>query len=180
MSARLSVSCHKGGNPLRFVSPPSHEDILSLETSFGKVDGFQMRSNHYLVWKLDTSEHSEGRNGHSIVLPQRFRRRARRNIVSLFGYVVKASSPFRTAVLKRKFTDLEGKPRHVFSTGPISGPFVEERDCILYNSYNVGAIAVEGGTLVIVRGVDIEASFPITSLDAISIGDHALSVHYGI
>jgi co-chaperonin GroES (HSP10) len=98
------------------------------------------------------------------------------------GLVVSASEPWQPKHKKRRYIGLDTKSgsyqyQYDFVSGPFFAGDISVGDGIIYNSYNVGKVKLIDcdEELVIVRSIDIEAVFPMESVDTVQVGDHAMT-----
>jgi hypothetical protein len=141
-----------------------------------KVKDIKLVNDHYLVYKIKAENKSSGKGGTKILMPDIFVEKSIRNLSIIKGLVVKASDPFRSRIVRKRLVGFDvvtgnWTPKAIVKVGTVQQPVVAQGDGILYNSYCVGKVAVEGyeEPLVIVRGIDIEASFPMEVSDSISL-----------
>lgn len=162
--------------PVQKSAPPLDlEFFLKLESSTGfKIRNMLLREGHYLVWKIPMADNP------FISLPDQYRAKAVRNIVSIKGFVVKASMPWRPKVAKRYWEwdkDQEmDMPKYKTVTQPcLKEPEVQAGECILYNSYNIARIEVGlEEPLVVIRECDIIAAWDPKDDHRVSLGDHTM------
>ena len=192
------------------TSDPDPADIplevdyfLKLETELNcTVEDLQMKSNHYLVWKIPMEAMSEGAFGRQIYLPDIHRRRKIGNLVTILGFVIRKTAPYypkfakrdverenqemRIAAAEAEVAEKRGekpqqytpRPHFKVKVGEVRVPGnIEPGDAVVYNSYNIGQIQVSGlrEPLCIVRGIDIEAVFPPANAARVELGDFAMT-----
>lgn len=153
------------------------DHFLDLETDTNiKIRDIKMRGGHFLVYKIPMPEND------FIALPDVYKARAIRNVVAIKGLVLRHSAPFRPKRAKQYWEwDTSGDyPREVPKYKVVDLPETESPvkagDVILYNSYNIAKVEVSGllEPLVIIREVDILASWELEYDDRVQLGDHAL------
>jgi hypothetical protein len=158
-------------------APPLElEYFLDLQTSRGdRVRDMQFREGHYLVYKIPMEDNP------FIALPESFKVKAVRNIVSIRGFVILASSPWRPKKAKRYWEwdrDQEmDMPKYKTITVPmLKEPEAKPGECVLYNSYNIARIEVGlDEPLVVIRECDMVASWKPSYDKQVSLGEHTMS-----
>lgn len=170
--------------------PLDLQEFLSRDTEYGcKVKDLQPKNGTYLIWKIPMSEESSGKQGAKIYLAPQFRRRQVRNLVSILGFVVSVSEPFRMLHSRKKWVSLpeaeaakDGlpgtiRPRYTVRHGVVTNPQVKAGDCVVYSSYNLGRVNVIGldEPLVVVREIDVLARFPVEKIEDYELADFALT-----
>jgi co-chaperonin GroES (HSP10) len=158
------------------------KDILDLKTVSGyPVRKLRMRGGHNLLMKLRIP----GSTDKGLLLPDRFTRRSIENVVSTKGLVVIASEPFRPKLLKTKYKWNNALSCPTPHSETRDAQFMVESsvqagDHVLYTSYNIGKVEVVGldEPLVIVREIDIIASFAADYDSHVELGDHTMNTTY--
>lgn len=154
--------------------------FLRLKTASGlPLNKLKMRGGHYLVFKCPMAENPY------LQLPDSFKSRAIKNIVAIKGFVVIASQPWHPVVAKRywewdKTSGME-MPRYKTVTMDVAKDAeVKAGQCILYNSYNIGKVKVNGliEELVIIREIDMMASWSPKVNDTIDLPDRSYTHNF--
>lgn len=152
-------------------------DFADLQTEFGvPVRNLRLKGGHYLVYKVPMADNP------FFVLPDVYKSRAVKNIVAIKGFVLRSSEPFHPKKAKRYWEwDMKQDPpvempKYKTVTLPETEASVQPGDCVLYNSYNIAKVAVEGHTepLVIIRDVDLLATWRPEVDSRVALSDHAI------
>jgi hypothetical protein len=158
-------------------------ELLDRITEFRcRVRDLKLLNNNYLVQKIRINSIHTIANGINLLLPDIFTKKSVGNLVQIRALVIKASMPFVSKHVGKRYLGLDAKScsyqyMYPIRNGTVQQPVVNEGDCIIYNGYNVGKVEVEGldDPLVIVRGIDIEATFPSDCTDRVTLGDLAMA-----
>jgi hypothetical protein len=151
--------------------------FLNLETSRGDlVRNIRLREGHYLVYKIPMADNP------FIALPDQYKAKAVKNIVSIKGFVIVASEPWRRKTAKQywvwdKDQEME-MPKYKTITSPTAVPSeVVAGKCVLYNSYNIAKIVVPAldDELVIIRECDMMAIWDPKEDKSVTLGNHTMS-----
>jgi len=153
--------------------------FLDLETDGGvKVRDYRLQNGHFLVYKIPMGDFTKGVV--PIKLPDQFKKRAVKNVVAIKGFVLRSSEPYCPVRAKTYWVwdEKAGQemPRHKLKTLPRTDAEVQPGDCILYNSYNIAQIKAQGllEPLVIIREIDMLATWSPGDDDSVDLADHAL------
>lgn len=160
-------------------------ELLERTTSLGcKLKDIRLQNGHCLVLKVRSATTSKG----GIELPDTFTKKSVGNLKALKGVILSASQPYRRHSKYRKveFSHAYGEsiwrshPRKcggmsVFASAECP-PAVTDGDAVVYNSYNVGKIQVDGceEDVCIVRECDILCRFPAEKIDDVNLSDFAV------
>jgi len=164
------------------------EELQALETEYGRpISSFHMRNGHYLVLKVEIETMTDGTHGEPIALAGTTKRKSVGNLHAVRGLVLRATSRFVVKRARKKYRwkwKWAGKMQPRLNREGYWVPYnVVEKDAevqvgegVVYNSYNVGKISVEGlrDPLVIVREMDIVASFDREYMANVDLTDLAL------
>jgi len=149
--------------------------FLSMTTTTGfPVRNIRMQGGHFLVYKIPMGDSP------NLLLPDMYKKKAIKNIVSIKGFVIRATEPFCPKKAKQYWVWDKDQEMEVPKYRTISLPRreseVEAGVCILYSSYNVGKVTVQDmyEPLVIIREVDILASWAPEEDSKITLGDHTM------
>lgn len=157
--------------------------LHELETAHGPVGSYTMLGGHHLVLKIEQESRSsaEGDDRAPIVLTGRTRRASIGNLSTILGLVLRSSRPYVSKHahkrLVKEYDPAEGMTRPKVKWDIRNGSRVDsdvrEGDVIVYNSYNVGQVAVAGliQPLVIVRELDVMAVLPREELSQVELVD---------
>jgi len=156
--------------------PLDVEFFLNLTSSTGySIRTMRLREGHYLVYKIPMADSP------FIALPGSYKAKAVRNIVSIKGFIIKASAPWRPKVAKRYWKwdrDQEmDMPAYKTVTMPcLKEPEGKPGECLLYNSYNIARIEVGlDEPLVVIRECDMMATWDPKDDASVTLGDHTMS-----
>jgi hypothetical protein len=154
-----------------------------LMTEWGPLSQIRMQNGNHLVMKVVAPPMTSGSNGVAIALTQQTRKTSVGNLSMIRGLVVKGSESYRRRRSKKYFIDEYDPIDNIFkpklkwrvTRGNDRFPAgIQTGDAIIYNSYNLGRLRVDGlvSPLVIVREMDILATFPRELMDQITVGDN--------
>lgn len=157
--------------------PLDLEHWLSMTSTTGyKLRDMRLREGHFLVYKIPMAESDH------IALPGSFTAKAVQNIVSIKGFVVGASEPWRRKTAKQywewdKKQEMELPKYKTITADVATESEIKPGVCILYGSYNVAKVKLRETytELVIVRECDIMAWWKPEYDDRVSLGDHTMS-----
>lgn len=152
--------------------------FLDLKTASGiPVGKLRLLNGNHLVWKIPMPE-KIGKCG--LRMPDQYRARAVGNLCAIKGFIVRASEPWTRKKVKRTWVwdEKAGQemPRYKAVDAAHGPSDVKAGDCVLYNSYNMGQIEVVGlpTYLVVVREIDMEASWTPDRDTQVELGDWAM------
>jgi hypothetical protein len=153
--------------------------FMDLEADGGvKVRDYRLQNGHYLVFKIPMADLTSGVV--PLVLPDIYKKRAVKNVVAIKGFVLRSSEPY-CPVRAKTYWEWDEKagqqmPKHKLKTFPQTEAEVRPGDCVLYSSYNIAHIAVNGllDPLVIIREIDMLTVWDPKDDDSIQLSDHAL------
>ncbi len=154
-------------------------NLIQGDGTLRKVSQVRPQSSHHLVFKLPMDALSRGSGGTKIALPDSYTRRAVANAYAIFGWVIAASEPYNYLV-KENVSVLTAQGRQE-QTRIVSEACVESEvragDGIMYTSYNRGKVRTVPGheQLVLVREVDVLATFDMQDFASLELGDIALT-----
>ena len=154
--------------------PLSLDHFYALKTEQGwSLGNFCSINGHHLVYKIPVADTTEL----GIALPEYYRKKATKNVVMIRGFVICASLPWhRKYTHKRMVWDIKTESwKTVWRVWDSAIPQPSDFGSgigVLYNSYNVGKVKVPGlpEPLVVVRDIDVEATFSIDSTSRIHLG----------
>jgi len=115
-----------------------------------------------------------------ILLPDQYKKRAIKNVIAIKGFVLRATAPYGTIRAKQYWVwdEKAGQemPRYKTKTLPKANPEVKAGDCVLYNSYNIAHVFVQGlpDPLVIIREIDMFTVWDPKDDATIELGDHSI------
>lgn len=154
------------------------ERILDSETDLGCiVRKIQLRNGHYLIKKESIPEKVS-----LLSMPEIVLRKSVTNLVVIKGRIIIASAPYQPWVQQSVYEWNEAVGQQLRREKPIRcaevvDPPLRSGDGVMYQSYNVGKVRVEGldEELVIVRDIDILCSFDWKHQRKVQVSDFALT-----
>jgi hypothetical protein len=152
-----------------------------MKTEFGvPVKKIRLLNGHNLVYKIPRADTTG-----SLKLPDTYVRKSVRNLIAIKGLVIKVTEPYRPKVSKIIYVYNsaynEQLPRSIVKDckKPIEA-VLTPGEFIVYNSYNVGMVAVEGlpEPLVIVRDIDLFVAYQAAVDGTVELGDAIYQTQY--
>jgi len=176
------------GGDWQAIQGMTWEEIQALQTEYGRpVSAFRMTNGNNLVMKVEIEAMTDGTHGESIALAGTTMRKSVGNLHAVRGLVLRNSAPFVVKSARKKHRwkwgwagkmHVREKREHYWVPYRIAvtEPALHENEGIVYTSYNVGKIAVEGlrDPLVIVREMDVVAAFDREYMADVDLTDLAM------